>query len=140
MVLFYNVADLNETLSPVLPYEYERSLKRYLRLEKNVMKIVEVFEGIISRITWLHNSYNLHMLEPENISVHYTRGFYESVIVGFNHVFRSNGTLFPVWYWEKDIQDIQNIRENTQYQKIDALFTPPNTFSPKLDLYKKISR
>ena len=51
MVLFYNVADLNETLSPVLPYEYERSLKRYLRLEKNVMKIVEVFEGIISRIT-----------------------------------------------------------------------------------------
>ena len=35
---------------------------------------------------------------------------------------------------EKDIQDIQDIRKNTQYQEIGALFTPPNTFLQKLDL------
>ena len=36
---------------------------------------------------------------------------------------------------EKDIQDIQDIQKNTQYQKIGALFTPPNTFLQKLDLW-----
>ena len=51
IVLLYGVTDLNETPSLMLPYESERSLKQYLRLEKNVMKIVEIFEGIISGIT-----------------------------------------------------------------------------------------
>ena len=51
IVLLYGVTDLNETPSLMLLYESERSLKQYLRLEKNVMKIVEIFEGIISGIT-----------------------------------------------------------------------------------------
>ena len=32
-------------------------------------------------------------------------------------------TLFLVGYLEKDIQDIQHIRKNTQYQEIGGLFT-----------------
>ena len=51
LVLFYGVTDLNETPSLVLPYESERSLKQYLRLAKNIIKIVEIFEEIISGIT-----------------------------------------------------------------------------------------
>ena len=53
IVLFYGVTDLNETPSLVLSYESERSLKQYLRLweNKNVTKVVEIFEEIISGIT-----------------------------------------------------------------------------------------
>ena len=46
-------------------------------------------------------------------------------------------TLFLVGYLEKDIQDIQDIRKNTQYQEIGGLFTLKNTFLQKLDVYKK---
>ena len=43
-------------------------------------------------------------------------------------------TLFLVGYLEKDIQDIQDIRKNTQYQEIGGLFTLKNTFLQKLDV------
>ena len=37
-------------------------------------------------------------------------------------------TLFLVGYLEKDTQDIQDIRKNTQYQEIGDLFTLKITF------------
>ena len=43
----------------------------------------------------------------------------------------SQGTLdirYLVRYSKKDIQNIPDIRKNTQYQEICCLFTPPNTF------------
>ena len=43
-------------------------------------------------------------------------------------------TLFLVGYLEKDIQDIQDIRKNTQYQEISRLFTLQITFLQKLDV------
>ena len=43
-------------------------------------------------------------------------------------------TLFLVGYLEKDIQDIQDIRKNTQYQEIGRLFTLQITFLQKLDV------
>ena len=43
-------------------------------------------------------------------------------------------TLFLVGYLEKDIQDIQDIRKNIQYQEIGGLFTLKITFLQKLDV------
>ena len=42
---------------------------------------------------------------------------------------RSTGTLFSVGYSENLLQNIQDIRKNTQYQAVDVIFTSPNTFS-----------
>ena len=43
-------------------------------------------------------------------------------------------TIFLVGYSEKDIQNIQGIGKNAQYQEMDGIITSPNTFSRKLDI------
>ena len=52
---------------------------------------------------------------------------------------KTKGTLFSAVYLEKDIQDIQDIRKNIQYQEIGSIFTSPDTQSQKLDVYQKSS-
>ena len=47
--------------------------------------------------------------------------------------------LFSVGYFKKDIEDIQDIWKNTRNQEIGDIFTSPNTYLQKLDVYLKNS-
>ena len=47
--------------------------------------------------------------------------------------------LFSVGYLRKDMEDIQDIWKNTQKQEIGDIFTSPNTYLQKLDVYLKNS-